>query len=229
MVKYASLPFLVGIATCTASLSAPTYVRAQHELSQVIGQPAPTHLALHEALELSSYKAKRLRRLGGWSGVISGVMVLGLAGWRLLASPNGNDFSRGLGVMFVGVGTTQFGAGVSFLAKPSSEERLFSRLQTGSTSLDEAALARLEGAFEQVARQRHNERKVVRWIGLAKALGGGLVMTSVPFANDLNRESRRTGYIASAVLAVTGLAAFGSSFAMTPTEKAWQKYDANSD
>ena len=212
---------LIAVSLCV-TLHLPSSRVAADETT--LEQSADRGVQLREITELMSKKARKSRKIGGWSSIISGALVLGVAGWRIAGDTDGNDFLRGLGVMFIGLGTADVGAGVWLLAKESPEERLFGRLAgSGDATLTDVDIARLEGEFSSIATHRRREREVSRWVNLAKLIGGVAILGLTPFA-DTNKKSRRTGYIVGGVFMLTGGISFGGSFKESSTEKQWRAY-----
>ena len=122
--------------------------------------------------------------------------------------------------------TTDLATGITQLRSRFNEERLYARYtQTAAFDRTPLALGRLEGELFATAKLRKRQRRVQRWVGVAKAFGGVLILALTPIP-DMNNTTRRTGYIVGSVFIATGMLRFGMAVKPTPVEKQWDAYDA---
>ena len=168
--------------------------------------------------------SKRARKITGATGIFGGATLLGLGSWRITEKEADNEFSRGLGVMFITLGTIDLTTGIIALRRYSHEEKRHEKWKKDrKDGTSEIELAKYEGAFEASTYMREAQRNLVRWNGLTHMLAGVLVMALTPIP-DLDSRSRRTGYIIGGVFMFTGTLSFAVSFRDTPNEKAWDEY-----
>ncbi|MGB5809521.1 MAG: hypothetical protein WBG86_03265, partial [Polyangiales bacterium] len=157
-------------------------------------------------------------------GITSGLVLAGFAGWRLIADPGSNQLSRGLGVLFTGFAALNLARGFTALRRPQIEEELSLRFdQALEDGLTEADVSRFEGELYATARSRWRARRVDRWFGFARAIGGAFVAGILPLTNA-NRSTRRSGYIVGSLFFSVGMIEFGRSFKVSAAERAWHTY-----
>lgn len=167
----------------------------------------------------------REQKFAAASGITGGVILLGIGGWRLIENNPQDDFTRGLGIMFMTLGAADLTTGIFAATRISHEKRRLARwekLKDGG--IGELELARIEGEIQASAETRQGERMLVRWNGLTHAIAGALVMGFAPIPNQNDARDRRTAYIVGGLFIGTGTAAFILSFRPTPSEKAWKEY-----
>lgn len=182
---------------------------------------------LDELLTRSTQQTIREAKFAAAAGITGGAILFGLATWRLVEDDPGNQYTRGLGVMFMTLGMADLTTGIVAATRISHEKRRSDRWNTarknGITALE---LAHFEGELQAANETRQGERLLVRWNGFTHAVAGILVITLTPFPASLGSADKLTGYIIGGVFFATGAAAFGLSFRKTPTEKAWDDYKA---
>lgn len=180
---------------------------------------------LDEVLTQSTTATIREQKFAAAAGILGGMTMLGLATWRLAEDPPANQYSRGLGVMFVAIGTANLTTGVYAATRIPHERRRLERWEKArKDGITQIELAHFEGELQASRETRQGERLLVRWNGLAQGIGGLLVIAFVPIPDETSGADRTTGYIAGAVVSFVGFATFAASFRDTPSEKAWNQY-----
>ena len=223
---------LVGLSLLLCSVS-PDVALGQGPNSLV--EPSPetftsltaTDVRAEELAEILSTLRDQRQRTRRWEvayGLTSGFALAGLAGWRLLANPGSNQLARGLGVLFTGFSALSLARGFTALRRPQLEEELWQRFDSAfERGLTESELARFEGELYATARARWRERRVGRWFGFARAIGGALVAGLLPLT-DATRTTRQSGYIVGSTFFSIGMVEFGRSFKASAAEQAWYNY-----
>ena len=180
---------------------------------------------LDEVLTQSTNGTIREQKFAAAAGILGGMTMLGLATWRLLEDPPANQYSRGLGVMFVAIGTANLTTGVYAATRiPHERHRLQRWEKARKDGITQIELAHFEGELQASHETRQGERLLVRWNGLAQGIGGLLIIAFVPVPDIASGADRTTGYVAGAVVSAVGFATFAASFRDTPSEKAWKRY-----
>lgn len=186
-----------------------------------------TNLRAQELGEILATLRDRRQRTRRWEvayGLTSGFALAGIAGWRLLADPGANELARGLGVLFTGFSALNLARGFTALRRPQLEEELWLRYDVAlEHGLTEPEVARFEGELYATARARWRQRRVDRWFGFARAIGGALVAGLLPLT-DANQTTRRSGYIVGSLFFSIGMVEFGRSFKASAAEQAWYNY-----
>ena len=182
---------------------------------------------LDELLKRSTDQTIREQKFAAAAGITGGAILLGLSGWRLLENEPANQYTRGLGVMFMTLGMTDLTTGIFAATRISHEKRRLERWErarkNGITGIE---LAHFEGELQAAQETRQGERLLVRWNGFTHALAGILVLALTPIPDSMTQTDRLSGYIIGGIFAATGSAAFGLSFRKTPSETAWDDYQA---
>ncbi len=172
-------------------------------------------------------KTLREQKFAAAAGIVGGSTLIGLGAWRLIEVEPQSQFSRGLGVMFMTLGAADLTTGIFAAIRVSHEKRRLDRWEKARAGgITELELARAEGELQSSAESREGERLLVRWNGLTHALAGVLVLALSPVP-DTTRTDRVSAYIIGSLFVATGSAAFGLSFRKTPSELAWNEYQAN--
>ncbi|MGD8316597.1 MAG: hypothetical protein PVH21_14570 [Myxococcales bacterium] len=182
---------------------------------------------LDELLERSTEQTLREQKFAAAAGIMGGTILIGLASWRLIEDEPSNQYTRGLGVMFMTLGMGDLTTGIFAATRIPHEKRRLERWQKArKDGITAAELAHFEGELQSANETRQGDRLLVRWNGLTHAMAGIFVIASTPFPSTLSRADRVTGYVIGSVFVATGAAAFGLSFRKTPSEKAWLDYKA---
>jgi hypothetical protein len=205
---------------------APEVVTAEPE---VPGSDALVHNTqlLDELLTRSAAETIKEQKLAAAAGITGGMVLLGLSAWRLIEDEPHNQYTRGLGVMFMTLGMADLTIGVYAATRISHEKRRLDRwekaLEDGITDVE---LAHFEGELQASHENREGERLLVRWNGLTHALGGLLVLAFTPIADGTSGGDRVTGYVIGGVFFAVGMGTFVASFRDAPSEKAWEEYNS---
>ena len=195
--------------------------------------PSPTPAALSANAQLmdrllitATEETIREQKFGAAAGIVGGTILLGMGGWRLAEDPPQNQFTRGLGVMFMTLGTADLTTGIFAATRISHEKRRLERWQKArKDGITELELARAEGELLSSAETREGERLLIRWNGLTHALAGMVVLGLLQVPNTSGSD-KTSGWIIGSIFVATGFAAFGLSFRPTPSEAAWNEYQA---
>jgi hypothetical protein len=181
---------------------------------------------LDELFEQSTQETVRQQKFAAAAGITGGMILVGLSAWRLIEDEPQIDFTRGLGGMFMTLGMADLTTGVFAATRVPHEERRLERWkrarENGITAVE---LAHFEGEIQASRGARKGERLLVRWNGLTHAIAGALVLAFTPIPSGSSGADRASGYVVGAIFMATGLAAFGTSFRPTPSERAWQEYN----
>lgn len=182
---------------------------------------------LDELLTRSTDQTIREQKFAAAAGITGGAILVGLAGWRLIENEPDNQYTRGLGVMFMTLGMGDLTTGIYAATRISHEKRRLERWKRArKNGITAVELAHFEGELQAADETRRGERLLVRWNGLTHAIGGILVLALTPIPDSMSQTDRLSGYIIGGVFAATGSAAFGLSFRKTPSEKAREDYQA---
>lgn len=191
--------------------------------------PAPELLANAQLLDALIIRATeeqvREQKFAAAAGILGGAILLGIGSWRLIENEPQDRFTRGLGIMFMTLGTADLTTGIFAATRISHEKRRLARWEKlKDQGIGELELARMEGELEASAETRQGERHLVRWNGLTHAIGGALVMGFAPIPDTNDARDRRAAYIIGGLFIGTGISAFILSYRPTPSEKAWKEY-----
>jgi len=192
-----------------------------------LGHDALAHNAelLDELLERSTQQTIKAEKFAAASGISGGVILLGLATWRLIENDPQSQYSRGLGVMFMTLGMTDLTIGVYAATRIPHEKRRLHRWERArEDGVTDIELAHFEGELQASSEIRQGERLLVRWTGLTHALAGLMVLAYTPLPDSLSPSDRVSGYVIGGLFVATGMVAFATSFRDTPSEKAWHEY-----
>ena len=195
--------------------------------------PSPTPTALSANAQLmdrllitATEKTIREQKFGAATGIVGGSILLGIGGWRLSEDPPQSQFSRGLGIMFMTLGAADLTTGIFAATRISHEKRRLERWRTAKKDgITDLELARTEGELLSSAETREGERLLIRWNGLTHALAGMVVLGLSPVP-DNSQSDRINAWVIGGIFIATGFAAFGLSFSPTPSEAAWNEYQA---
>jgi hypothetical protein len=181
---------------------------------------------LDELLLRSTEQTIREQKFAGAAGITGGMVLLGLASWRLIEDDPQSAYSRGLGVMFMAFGMANLTTGIYAVTRIPHETRRLERWKKArKDGITEVELAHFEGELQASREVREGERLFLRWGGLTNALAGVLVLAFAPIPDSSSRTDRVSGYIAGSVFVFIGMATFAASFRPTPSEKAWTEYN----
>ena len=197
------------------------------EEPDVAGRDALAHNAelLDEVLELSTKRTITEQKFAAAAGITGGMIMLGLAGWRLIEKDPQSQYSRGLGVMFMTLGMADLTTGVYAATRiPHERHRLARWQEARKDGVTDVELAHFEGELQASQEMRQGERLLVRWNGLTHALAGAMVLAFTPIPDSLGRGDRVSGYVIGGLFFAVGMGAFAATFRDTPSEKAWDDY-----
>lgn len=181
---------------------------------------------LDELLTRSTKQTIRELKFAGAAGITGGMILLGLSAWRLIEDDPQNQFTRGLGVMFMTLGMADLTTGVYAVTRIPHEKRRLDRWEKArKNGISNVELAHFEGELQASREQRQGERLLVRWNGLTHALAGLLVIGFTPIPDTTSSADRVTGYVIGGVFFAIGMATFATTFRDTPSEKAWEEYN----
>jgi len=197
------------------------------EEPDVLGHDALAYNAelLDELLERSTEQTIEEEKFAAASGISGGVILLGLATWRLIENDPQSQYSRGLGVLFMTLGMTDLTIGVFAATRIRHEERRLHRWERArEDGITDLELAHFEGELQASHEIRKRGRLLVRWAGLTHALAGLMVLAYTPFPDSLSPSDRVSGYVIGGLFFAIGMGTFAVSFRDTPSEKAWNEY-----
>lgn len=181
---------------------------------------------LDELLTRSTEQTIREQKFAAAAGITGGMILLGLSAWRLFEDDPQNQFTRGLGVMFMTLGMADLTTGVYAATRIPHEKRRLDRWEKArKNGISNVELAHFEGELQASREQRQGERLLVRWNGLTHALAGLLVIGFTPIPDNTSGADRVTGYVIGGIFFATGMATFATTFRDTPSEKAWEEYN----
>lgn len=179
-----------------------------------------------QILVQSTYATIREQKFAAATGITGGMILLGLAAWRLLEDDPQSSYSRGLGVMFMTLGMADVTTGVFAATRvPHEKHRLERWEKARKDGVSEVELAHFEGELQASQEIRNGGRLLVRWVALTHAIAGALVLAFAPVPDSSSRTDRVSGYIVGGVFFAVGMATFGASFRPTPSERAWEQYN----
>lgn len=182
---------------------------------------------LDEVLELSTKRTITEQKFAAAAGITGGMIMLGLAAWRLIEKDPQSQYSRGLGVMFMTLGMADLTIGVYAATRiPHERNRLARWHKVRKDGITAVELAHFEGELQASREIRQGERLLVRWNGLTHALAGAMVLSFTPIPDSLSRTDRVSGYIIGGLFFAVGMGAFAATFRDTPSEKGWNDYVA---
>jgi hypothetical protein len=232
---------LVGAALLTSSAAAEEPTRADAKVQEaapgveiVLEEPetasrealAHNAVLLDELLTRSTEQTIREQKFAAAAGITGGMILVGLAAWRLIEDEPHNAYTRGLGVMFMTLGMADLTTGVYAATRvPHEKHRLGRWERARKNGISEVELAHFEGELQASRELREGERLLVRWNGLTHAIAGVLVLAFTPVPDSSQGVDRVTGYVIGGIFVGTGMAAFAASFRSTPAEKAWNDYN----
>ncbi len=180
---------------------------------------------LDELLTKSSEATIVEQKFAAAAGITGGMVLLGLASWRLIENDPQSQYTRGLGVMFMTLGMADLTTGVFAATRIPHEKRRLERWQKAKKDgINDAELAHFEGELQASTEMREGERLLVRWNGLTHAIAGVLVFAFAPIPSSSSGADRVSAYVVGGIFIATGFTAFGVSFRETPSEKAWEQY-----
>jgi hypothetical protein len=181
---------------------------------------------LDELLERSTTQTIREKKFGAAAGITGGMILLGLSAWRLIEDDERDQYSRGLGVMFMSLGMADLTIGIFAATRIPHERRRLDRWERArKDGITDIELAHFEGELQAAHETREGERLLVRWGGLTHALAGILVLAFAPIPDSMSGSDRVSGYVIGGVFFAVGIGTFAASFRDTPTEKAWKEYN----
>ena len=176
-------------------------------------------------LERSTKQTITEQKFAAAAGITGGMIMLGLASWRLIEEDPQSQYSRGLGVMFLTLGMADLTTGVYAATRIPHERRRLERWQKarhdGITAIE---LAHFEGELQSSHEIREGERLLVRWNGLTHAIAGLIVLGYTPIPDSMTGADKVSGYVVGGLFFAVGIATFAASFRDTPSEKAWKEY-----
>ena len=198
------------------------------EEPDVLGRDALAFNAelLDELLQRSTEQTIREKKFGAAAGITGGMILLGLSAWRLIEDDQRDQYSRGLGVMFMTLGMADLTIGVFAATRIPHEKRRLDRWERArKDGITDIELAHFEGELQASHETREGERLLVRWGGLTHALAGLLVLAFAPIPDSMSGSDRVAGYVIGGVFFAVGMGTFATSFRDTPSENAWKEYN----
>lgn len=196
--------------------------------ADVLGAEALRYNAtlLDELLTTAAKQTMTEQKFAAAAGITGGMVLLGLAGWRLIEDEPQSQYTRGLGVMFMTLGMADLTTGIFAATRIAHEKRRLNRWDEAKTDgITDTELAHFEGELQSSTESREGERLLVRWNGLTHALAGVLVLAFAPIPSSSSRTDRVSAYVVGGLFIATGFTGFGLSFRKTPSEKAWEQYN----
>lgn len=224
----ASAQDATGEPSATTESKTPVEAEVITEEPDVLGRDALAFNAelLDELLQRSTEQTIREKKFGAAAGITGGMILLGLSAWRLIEDDQRDQYSRGLGVMFMTLGMADLTIGVFAATRIPHEKRRLDRWERarkdGITNIE---LAHFEGELQASQETREGERLLVRWGGLTHALAGLLVLAFAPIPDSMSGSDRVAGYVIGGVFFAVGMGTFATSFRDTPSENAWKEYN----
>jgi hypothetical protein len=217
-----------GEPSATTESETPVEAEVITEEPDVLGRDALAFNAelLDELLQRSTEQTIREKKFGAAAGITGGMILLGLSAWRLIEDDQRDQYSRGLGVMFMTLGMADLTIGIFAATRIPHERRRLDRWERarkdGITNIE---LAHFEGELQASHETREGERLLVRWGGLTHALAGLLVLAFAPIPDSMSGSDRVAGYVIGGVFFAVGMGTFATSFRDTPSENAWKEYN----
>jgi len=198
------------------------------EEPDVLGRDALAYNAdiLDELLQRSTKETISQQKFAAALGVTGGMVMLGMATWRLIEEDPQSQYSRGLGVMFMTLGMADLTTGVYAATRISHERHRLDRWKRArKDGITDIELAHFEGELQASHEVREGERLLLRWNGLTHALAGLMVLAYTPIPDSMSRTDRVSGYIVAGLFFAVGIGTFAASFRDTPSEKSWKEYN----
>lgn len=172
-------------------------------------------------VQASQQRTERRFTGGALLGVGSGALGYGIA--RLAVNPN-NELSKGGGVALLAAGAFATGLGIFRLVVKSEAEEVSERWAAArAKGVDALTVARFEGEFYAAAQHARRVQLLTRWLGVATAAGGVVVLAVTPFA-DLSPGGRVSSYVGGGLLVLGGSINIASSLVTPPPQEAWDSY-----
>ena len=220
-----------GETSATAEVEAPVETPVETEViteePDVLGRDALAYNAdiLDEVLQRSTKETISQQKFAAALGITGGMVMLGMATWRLIEKDPQSQYSRGLGVMFMTLGMADLTTGVYAATRISHERHRLDRWKRArKDGITDIELAHFEGELQASHEVREGERLLLRWNGLTHALAGLMVLAYTPIPDSMSRTDRVSGYIVAGLFFAVGIGTFAASFRDTPSEKAWNEY-----
>ena len=224
----ASAQDATGEPSATTESKTPVEAEVITEEPDVLGRDALAFNAelLDELLQRSTEQTIREKKFGAAAGITGGMILLGLSAWRLIEDDQRDQYSRGLGVMFMTLGMADLTIGVFAATRIPHEKRRLDRWERArKDGITDIELAHFEGELQASHETREGERLLVRWGGLTHALAGLLVLAFAPIPDSMSGSDRVAGYVIGGVFFAVGMGTFATSFRDTPSENAWKEYN----
>ena len=224
----ASAQDATGEPSATTESKTPVEAEVITEEPDVLGRDALAFNAelLDELLQRSTEQTIREKKFGAAAGITGGMILLGLSAWRLIEDDQRDQYSRGLGVMFMTLGMADLTIGVFAATRIPHEKRRLDRWERArKDGITDIELAHFEGELQASQETREGERLLVRWGGLTHALAGLLVLAFAPIPDSMSGSDRVAGYVIGGVFFAVGMGTFATSFRDTPSENAWKEYN----
>jgi hypothetical protein len=178
-------------------------------------------------LTRSAIQTIREEKFAAAAGITGGMIMLGLAAWRLIEDEPQSQFSRGLGAMFMTLGMADLTTGIFAATRVPQEKHRIQRWEKArKDGITAVELAHFEGELQAAHEMRQGERLLIRWNGLTHALAGVLILGLTPVPGSASRTDRVSGYVIGGLFTAVGIGAFAATFRDTPSEKAWSEYNA---
>ena len=190
-------------------------------------QSSAEETRLGELLDAAATNTKRFRNFSGWLTFASGASLLSLGLVRLVQDPGNNQIQRGVGLLWLSIGTSSLTTGLVLLSRPSPEEgirRRWRERHAYDEPLSEWELGSFAGELRAAAEFRRRERTLVRWVAVSGVVGGTLALSLIPVMNNLNDSSKRNVFVIGGIYTGVSLLNLGLSFIESGTEDAWQEY-----
>jgi hypothetical protein len=217
-----------GETSATTESETPVKAEVLTEEPDVPGRDALAFNAelLDELLARSTERTIREKKFGAAAGITGGMILLGLSAWRLIEDDQRDQYSRGLGVMFMTLGMADLTIGIFAATRIPHEKRRLDRWKRArKDGITDIELAHFEGELQASNETREGERLLVRWGGLTHALAGILVLAFAPIPDSMSGSDRVAGYVIGGVFFAVGMGTFATSFRDTPSENAWKEYN----
>jgi len=179
---------------------------------------------LAQWLDAQASQQRTERRFTGGALLAVGAAGFGFGTALMLQGSPNNEISKGGGVALIAVGAFGLGLGIHRLVVKSEAEEVARRYhEARGAGADAPTVARFEGEFYAAAQHARKIQNLTRWLGVATALAGIVVLTTTPFA-DLSSGGAAAGYVGGGLLVLGGGINIASSLATPPPVKAWKAY-----